>query len=251
MDCAVIIPCFREVQRLPRFLRELSAELARSAARIEILVVDDGSGEPEARETCGIVREVQAEYSSITVESLALPKNVGKGAAIYAGWRQVLPQNPALLAFVDADGSVPPHEVRRLVERLLGPEGTGWDALLGSRIKLLGSQVDRVLLRHLVGRVFTTFTTLLTGVAAYDSQCGLKVLRASAFAAIEAELEEQGFVFDVELIATLQGRGYRLREVPIDWCDVAGSKVRLWRDSHRMFTGLLRIRHRLARRGGR
>jgi dolichyl-phosphate beta-glucosyltransferase len=52
------------------------------------------------------------------------------------------------------------------------------------------------------------------------------------------------FAFDVELALLLLKAGFAIREVPIDWAEVPGSKVRLVRDSIRMFSGVVRITQR-------
>jgi len=109
---------------------------------------------------------------------------------------------------------------------------------------MLGACVDRRVIRHYTGRVFATWVSLLTGVGSYDSQCGLKVIRSLAFAAIADNLRETRFVFDVELALLLLQGGFKIREVPINWREVPGSKVSLVKDSIRMFSGILRIRKR-------
>jgi dolichyl-phosphate beta-glucosyltransferase len=164
---------------------------------------------------------------------------------VYAGWK-TSPSNaaPELLCFVDADGAVPASEVGRLIEELLADKRHQWDALFGSRVKMLGAIVDRRATRHYVGRVFATCVALLTGMGVYDSQCGLKVIRRSAYAAIAEYLQETRFAFDVELTLLLLKGGFKVREVPINWKEVPGSKVSVLRDSIRMFSGILRIKKR-------
>lgn len=250
MKCIIAIPCFRESSRLPPFLDSLCRELATAPFPASIIIVDDGSGAEEAEKTRAIVDESRKKYPRLIADPVFLPENRGKGGAVYAGWAASSGDAAAaeLLCFVDADGSVPAAEVRRLISEMLADECQHWGALFGSRIKLLGNDVSRVASRHYIGRVFATLTTLITGTAAYDSQCGLKVLRRTAFAAIQKDLQEMRFVFDVELTVQLLERGFRIREIPIHWHEVAGSKVRVVRDSIRMFAGLLRIRrHKAAR----
>ncbi|MBV9733373.1 MAG: hypothetical protein JO275_11395, partial [Verrucomicrobia bacterium] len=151
---------------------------------------------------------------------------------------------PKLLCFVDADGAVPASEVGRLIEELLTDQRHRWDALFASRIKMLGASVDRRMTRHYIGRVFATLVSTLTAMEIYDSQCGLKVIRKSAYAAIESGLKETRFVFDVELSLLLLQSGFKVREIPVNWKEVPGSKVRLLRDTTRMFLGIFRIRQR-------
>ena len=70
------------------------------------------------------------------------------------------------------------------------------------------------------------------------------MIRSLAFAAIEDNLRETRFVFNVELALLLLQRGFKIREVSINWREVPGSKVSLLKDSIRMFSGILRIRKR-------
>lgn len=247
LDCVVAIPCFRESGRLPGFLRALCLELSGCSLRVRIQVVDDGSGEPESTALRDMVTALRGEYPGLLLEPLLLGRNLGKGGAVYAGWRQALPLSPRALALVDADGSVPSREVRRVMERFLNPRRETWDAIFASRLKLLGRQVHRCLHRHLLGRVFATAVTAFTGMEIYDSQCGLKIVRTEIFAALADQLRETGFVFDVELALLLLQQGHRVCEVPIDWRETPGSKVRLLRDSLRMFAGLQRIQARHGR----
>lgn len=54
--------------------------------------------------------------------------------------------------------------------------------------------------------------------------------------------------FDLELLYVAQRRGYRIAEVPVNWADQPGSKVRLMRDGLAMLRELMTI-HRNAEKG--
>jgi hypothetical protein len=82
----------------------------------------------------------------------------------------------------------------------------------------------------------------LLGVAVYDSQCGLKLIPKVAYEAVADRLRIKGFAFDVELMVALLDTGYSIHEIPIDWSEVPGGKVKLFRDSWRMARDVLRIR---------
>jgi dolichyl-phosphate beta-glucosyltransferase len=245
MDCLISIPCFRESKRLPLFLDALCKELSCAPFSASVVIVDDGSGAPEESLTRSIVNEFRSKYPCVVSEPVFLKQNVGKGGAVYAGWKTYRGNSiPKLLCFADADGAVPATEVVRLIEELLADKRHRWDALFGSRVKMLGTTVERRVARHYIGRVFATLVAVLTGIGIYDSQCGSKVIRRSAFAAIQSQLKETRFVFDVELTVLLLQGGFRIREVPVNWKEVPGSKVSLLKDTIRMFFGILRIRRR-------
>jgi dolichyl-phosphate beta-glucosyltransferase len=248
MDCLIAIPCFRESKRLPLFLDSLCAELAEAPFQTSVVIVDDGSGHVEAAALRAVVDDFRIKYPKLIGHPIFLKQNLGKGGAVYSGWNAALGNPvPELLCFVDADGAVPGAEVRRLIGKLLEDHEHRWDALFGSRIKLLGKTVRRRIVRHYTGRVFATFVSLLSGLEIYDSQCGLKVVRKAAYEAIAPQLKETRFAFDVELTLLLLKAGFAIREVPIDWAEVPGSKVNLVRDSIRMFSGVLRIRQSFGR----
>lgn len=245
LDCLIAIPCYQESARLPIFLESLCPAVAAAPFSARIVIVDDGSGEPEAGRTREIVAHAATRWPGLFAEPVLLSANRGKGGAVYAGWESPEAAGAELVCFVDADGSVPAAEVVRLIGELRGDRAERWQALFGSRVKLLGSRVERLPSRHYVGRVFATLVTIITGLTIYDSQCGLKVVRRRAYNTIAGELTEHRFVFDVELALRLLRHHFAIREVPIDWTEIPGSKVRLLRDSWRMATGLLRIRERL------
>ena len=236
----LVVPCYRESVRLPVFLPELCAAVDRiEGARV--LVVDDGSGSAEAAAARALVEGLRPRHACLR-PLLELPQNVGKGGAVYAGW--AAHQGEAWLGFVDADGSCSAAEVARLAALAVADGGAPPAALFASRIKLLGRRVDRLFKRHLLGRVFATLVSELLAIPVYDSQCGLKLVPRAAYEAVAARLRVRGFAFDVELLTALVDTGCRVREVPIDWHETPGGKVRLLRDSWRMACDVWRIRRR-------
>jgi dolichyl-phosphate beta-glucosyltransferase len=246
LHCIIAIPCFRESKRLPLFLDSLCRELAETPFHISILIVDDGSGYPEDAALRSVVFDFQIKYPRLISDPIFLKHNLGKGGAVYAGWNSALKNGaPDLLCFVDADGAVPAYEVRRIVETLITDRARRWDGLFGSRVKMLGTIVSRRATRHYTGRIFATFVSVVTGIEIYDSQCGLKVIRSDAYAAIAEQLKEKRFAFDVELTLLLIKKGFKIREIPINWEEIPGSKVKILRDSIRMFSGVLRMRRSL------
>jgi dolichyl-phosphate beta-glucosyltransferase len=197
---------------------------------------------PEDAALGPVTDEFRSKYPQLIAEPIFLKANRGKGGAVYAAWNVAASNSdPELLWFVDADGAVPATEVRRLIGELLEDKEHRWDALFGSRIKLLGKTVHRRISRHYTGRVFATFVSVVTGLEIYDSQCGLKVIRRDAFRAIASRLKETRYAFDVELTLLLLKNRFRVRETPIDWAEVPGSKVNLLKDSIRMFSDVIRI----------
>ncbi len=234
----LVIPCFRELETIPRLLDDIAAEPGLDPAFSRILVAEDGSP-PEF-----VAAAREAVRSRVTtmpgLELLELPQNVGKGGTVRAGWNHLV-STITHLAFMDADGAVSAGEMARLVAVARQEPGK---AVFASRIRMKGRRVDRHASRHYMGRVFATMVGLLIDPDVYDSQCGGKVLPAAAHLAIEPLLRETGFAFDVEILAALNHTGVKVLEIPVDWADQPDSKVRMLRDPLRMFAALWRIRAR-------
>jgi len=240
----LVIPSYRDSERLAPFLRELVTTLP---PHFSILVSEDGSGSEEVLRIKALISSVRQEMTREEngpklLDPLIHDPNSGKGGAVLRGWRQGVGYE--LLAFADADGAVSAHEIVR-AEAFMRSETPPIDALFGSRVKMLGRNIHRSKIRHYSGRIFATLVSVVGRVPAYDTQCGLKILTAAAFEKIAPFTQSLGFAFDVELLLLLLKTGRRVVEFPIDWEDVAGSKVHLLRDSTRMAREVFRIRRRV------
>ncbi|MCY1021201.1 glycosyltransferase [Pyxidicoccus sp. MSG2] len=248
---SVVIPAYNEGQRLPRFVGELTRVfLERPAPPVEFVVVDDGSRPEHATLQRACVEEARARLAAKGAHHrftyVAAPRNQGKGSAIRLGWRGASP-GATWLGFVDADGAISAEELHRLVEMTVSAAGRDTDVIAGSRILMAGRRVVRNLHRHLQGRVFATLTDANFGLHFYDTQCGVKLIRASLLRPLLDVLREERWLLDIELLALLKRQGARALEVPIDWEDFGGSKVIPGLDGLRMFWGLLQLRRRLER----
>jgi hypothetical protein len=109
------------------------------------------------------------------------------------------------------------------------------DVVMGARVGLLGHAIERSMVRHYLGRVFATASSIVLDLDVYDTQCGAKVFRAGpALSAALAEPFVSRWVFDVELLSRLhKGRAgvsglpaSAFLEVPLsEWHDVHGTKL--------------------------
>lgn len=216
---------------MARFLPELVRVVAAFYPKSRVLLVDDGSGPAENTLLQPLVRRLQKGFPR-NFGFLPLPRNRGKGGAILAAWNSA-PRGFDYLGFVDADGALEPAEVAR-VAALLGQDRKR-SALFGSRVKMLGFTVKRRLVRHYLGRIFATWVGACLEPGIYDSQCGLKFVPARVFGKISSQLQGRGFSWDIELLAALLSAGCPIREIPVNWKDVPGSRVNFLRDGILLF----------------
>ncbi len=248
-NVGVVIPAYNEGERLPPYLAQLVDEaIVHPSPTIELIVSDDGSTPDHTQRLRGCVAIAQARLSRAgsphRVAYVAAERNGGKGSAIRFGWYQTSPAIP-WLAFLDADGSVAAKEFFRLVA--LVAASLDVDVVVGSRVVMAGRQVTRSRFRHLQGRMFAALADLQLQLRCYDTQCGVKLFRASLLRPLLPVLREQRWLVDVELLALLRRRHARVLEVPIDWTEVHGSKITPGLDTLRMLWGLTRLKRRLER----
>jgi glycosyltransferase involved in cell wall biosynthesis len=242
----VVVPCYDEASRLPR---DAFARFLRETSDVSLLFVDDGSCDA----TRGVLEGLASEFPS-RAQVLALPTNRGKAEAVRAGVLRAFEDSPAFVGYWDADLATPLEailEFRDVMERR-----PGLLLVLGARVVLLGRHVERRALRHYLGRVAATVTSLVLGLRVYDTQCGAKLFRATP--EVRSLFEERflaGWLFDVEILARLVRRlgpeaANVLYEQPlVRWSEVGGSKLRT-SDYARAALDLLRIWLRYLRRGG-
>ena len=216
----LVIPCYNEELRLKA--AEIEALIA-GQPDLHVCLVNDGSTDHTAR----VLSDLAARLPRVTV--LDLDRNRGKAEAVRRGLIHLIARGFTWVGYADADFSTPAAELLRLYALT---KDTPARVLMGSRVKLLGRDIDRRMVRHYLGRVFATLASMALDLAVYDTQCGAK-----AFAATDdltASLNEpfrSRWAFDVELIGRLNlRRPHALHqtfcEVPLlIWRDVGGSKL--------------------------
>jgi dolichyl-phosphate beta-glucosyltransferase len=227
---SIVIPAFNEEARLPPYLRSVLAYLERRDGPWEVIVVDDGSRDRTAAIVCDLARP------SPLLRLIALRHNRGKGFAVRTG---MLAATGSLRLFCDADGATPILELSRLEQAI----ATGADIAIGSRaISQADCRVEATLHRKILGTVYNALVRMLAVRGIRDTQCGFKLFTAPVADRLFRAQRLAGFGFDVELLFLAQRWGYDIREVPVNWHERPGGKVRLLRDSARMLGDLFRVR---------
>lgn len=235
---SIVVPAYNESARLPSTLASIDAYLARQSFSSEIILADDGSDD-DTREIASAYRPAKANLSV-----LALPHR-GKAATVRSG---ILAARGDYVLFTDADLSTPIEYATQLLSAL----ESGAEVAIGSREGSAAHRINEPAYRHIMGRVFNAVVRLLTVPGINDTQCGFKAFRAPVacdlFKRVRLYAEEGSIhgprvtAFDVEVLFLARKRGYVIREIPVSWTHVAGSKVNpLW-DSLRMFLDVVRVR---------
>ncbi len=228
---SVIIPAYREVAHIAQAIERVRADLSTTVAPsdLEVVVVDDGSGDGTA--------EAAAGADLVVAQSV----NRGKGAAVRMG---MLAASGRTRVFTDADLSYAPSQIVRLLEEV----EAGWDVVVGNRYHALTqTTVPTTTLREIGGRVVNSATRLVLRHPHADTQCGLKAFRSDVAELIFSHTLVDGFAFDVEVFMLADCYGLSLVDVPVELENSGRSTVRVARDASKLLVDLARIRRDLAR----
>ena len=90
--------------------------------------------------------------------------------------------------------------------------------------------------------IFNGFVRLFTGLSFQDTQCGFKAFVRERSYIIFEQQRIEGFGFDPEPLFLAKHHGLRAAEVPVRWSHHPATKVRVFRDSLKMFLDLASIR---------
>ena len=235
----VAIAAFNEEHRLPQALDRALATLTTWSQTFEVVVCDDGSTDRTV--------EVVQDYTHRGVRLVRLRRNRGKGAAVRTA---ILASRGGHVLFSDADFSTPITELPRVLHPLEAGEA---EITIGSRRQADGSDMraSQPRYRRAFGKLFHALAALIAVRGIGDTQAGFKGLRGDVARELFARMELDSIVFDVELLYLAQRSGYRVREVPVQWTNAGGSRMRVTLPhAARVLWDLLRIRwlHRGKRR---
>ncbi len=224
-----------------RWLQQLAAN--EPARAVELLVVDDGSGDGTGA--------VLAEFAAAVTQSpnlqlvvLRNAQNRGKGFALR---RAFLHARGEHIVFTDADLT---YELDNL-EPLLVALRAGADVAYGSRMHEGSVYVvapgffRKLYTRHFMGRVFNLLVRTIVVPGIRDTQAGLKGFTATAAQHLAGRVRLCRFSFDVELFFVARQAGMRIDECPVRFLyRKEPSTVKFFRDSVAMVVDMLRVRWR-------
>lgn len=229
----LITPVWNDSARLAMFGEALAHALAASPCAIRWIIADDGSATSEHDALQQLCKNFSTIFPHVQVHFAE--QHLGKGAVVREAW--ALDHEAAWLAFVDADGSITPSEMLRLIESAM-VSGT---SALGIRKRTSSTIVLESPWRAIFHRGFLFAARIILNLQSEDPQCGAKVIEATSYRRIAAMLCENGLAFDCELMATLKRDHAQWIEVPINWIEKGGGKVKPLRDCWGMLAALVRI----------
>ncbi|KAL4065919.1 glycosyltransferase family 2 protein [Scleroderma yunnanense] len=243
VDLSVVIPAYNETNRLPSMLQTTVAHLKSPASKAssrtyEILIVDDGSTD----DTSALALKLASQYPQSEIRIITLEKNLGKGGAVRHG---MLHARGHRLLMVDADDASRFEDIEQLWKTMdrIAPKNEP-AVVVGSRAHLVKTEavVKRSLLRNILMYGLHTILRIVGVGHIRDTQCGFKLFTRRAAQKIFPAQHLTTWIFDVELLLLAKQLSIPVAEVPIEWHEVAGSKLNVIKDSLQMLRDLLVLR---------
>lgn len=195
MKAVIIVPALNESKVISEVLSGLPRKII-GINNLEILVVDDGSGD----DTSKIAKEAGVNVVRHIV-------NRGLGAAIKTGLTWAKKENADLAITFDSDGQHNPGDIPKLVGPIVKNQA---DLVIGSRFKVRQNiPADRLILNWLAN--LTTY--LIFGVASSDSQSGLRAFSREAMNLIDYRADRMEF--STEILVEAKRNNLKVQEVPI------------------------------------
>ena len=197
-----LIPAYEEGPRI-------AVVVARTRAHLPVVVVDDGSSDDTA---------AQAEAAGAAV--LRQAPNAGKGAALRAGFRHALERGAPAVVTLDADGQHDPDEIPRFLTAFAAGGQTtapsGRHAHLEPPELIVGCRdfAGMPALRRLSNTLGMWVFSAAVGRRIADNQSGYRLIGRRLMSAL-LDSDEQGFEFEVEMIARCIALRLPIAEVPI------------------------------------
>jgi len=223
---SVIIPAYNEEKRIGKTLREVTAYCRKNFAKYEIIVVDDGSSDK--------TKDVVMKFKGVRL--LRNPVNKGKGYSVRRG---LMEARYGWALFTDSDLATPISELKKFFNYTK----QGFDVVIASRNLKESDIKDRQpFYRQFLGKGFPRLVNLLVLRDFKDTQCGFKLFKTEKIKRMLPYLTLDRFCFDVELLLVAKKAGLKIKEAPVTWIDQKGSKLRVFKDTGKMFLDLIRIK---------
>lgn len=235
-----IVPCYNESARLALTWDGFNDYFSDpEAIPANVILVDDGSSDDTAAQLNQLCQKLSQSFPTHQFKHISYKPNRGKGWALKQG---VDATTTSWLITLDADMATEPLQLMDWLDKKLVSFDTQ-QVYIGSRE--LGQKAGTVkssFLRRNIGLVFNYFVRKISGLNIIDTQCGFKLYPTTVAQQAFSNLLDYGFVHDVEVLLNVKKQGVAITSLPLQWKEVAVSKVNVVTDSIKMFSSLIRIR---------
>lgn len=201
MKLSIVIPAYNEEKTILEVIKKVKKVRLNNITK-EIIIVDDFSDDNTGK----ILSKIKDRIIKIFFHK----KNIGKGAAIRTGLNHATGD---VILIQDADMEYDPVEYEKLLNPIMENKTK---VVYGSRLSAIKRNLKKMYKLHYLGNLFLTImTNILYGAKISDMETGYKVFRRDVIENIK--LKAKRFDFEPEITAKILKKGYRIKEVPINF----------------------------------
>ena len=219
IEVSVVLPAYNEAGTIEETV-EVTLEMLASflpAESYEVVVAEDGCED----RTPAVADRLAREHEP--VRHVHGDERLGRGGALERAFRE---SRGETLAYLDTDLATDMDHLEELVESV---RSMGYDLATGSRW-LPDSEADRPATRGVPSLGYNRLVRLVLRSRVRDHQCGFKAFDREALFALLADVEDDHWFWDTEVLVRAQRAGYRVKEFPVGWEPQADSTVNIVRD---------------------
>ncbi len=228
VQVSVVFPAFNEIDFLLLAVDKTTQALNEFTSSYEIIIAEDGSIDGTAERA----EEIAQKYTY--VRHIHREKRLGRGTALKNAFKQ---SKGEVLVYMDLDLATDLKALKPLVEAVTVE---GYDFSTGSRM-LPQSKVERSLRRSISSKTYNFLVRHIVGSKLRDHQCGFKAFKREPVLQLLDEVEATHWFWDTEIMVRAQRRGYKVKEIPVEWKSGKGTKVNLFKDSLNMGRQIMKL----------
>ena len=222
---SVLMPAYNEETIIYANALEAARQISPLADDYELLVIDDGSSDRTKAE----IERAAAENPKIRCISYQPNQGTAHATGDY-------------IAFCDADLDLAPEQLADFIDRM---QRENADVVIGSKMHP-ESKVDYPAIRRVYSWGYYILLLILFRLNVRDTQTGLKLFKAEVIKPVMRQILVKRFAFDIEVLAIINARGYKITSAPIEVVFHRASFGRIgYQDIRNMFVDTLAMFYRL------
>jgi len=225
---SIVFPAYNEAERIEKAIKETEKFLKKINYDYEIIVAEDGSTDG----TDKIVQELVNDKIRLFHSDVRL----GRGKALMNAFEKAKGE---IVISMDVDLATNIKHLKDLIEAI----ENGYDIAIGSRL-IEGSKAKRSFERLLYSKVYNFLVRALLKSKIKDHQCGFKAFKKDIVVKLGKEAKDNHWFWDTEILVLAQRKGYKIKEIPVEWTEGKDTKVRRT-DVFYMFSRILKMWLRL------
>ena len=228
VEVSIVFPAYNEADALEAAVEKVIKALNEFARSYEIIIAEDGSTDG----TDKLAGALAMKYSFI--KHIHEEKRLGRGTALKNSFKK---SSGEVLVYMDLDLATDLKHLKPLVDAV---EYEGYDFAIGSRM-LSESKVERSRTRQIASKSYNFLVRAMLGSKVKDHQCGFKAFRREPLMQLLDEVTARHWFWDTELLVRAFRKGYKIKEIPVEWKGGRETKVSLLRDSFSMAGQVIKL----------